>query len=254
MNNIEIIKTLDGSLGLYDTELDEIYHSKFGAITEAREKFVEPCLILDNRPLKILDICYGIGYNSKIALETFKNIELIDCVEINPKLVEMSAEFPKKSDILKKDFINFYIEDLRSAIKKLNKKYDIIFHDGFSPLKEASVWSQDIIFEISKRLNGLYVTYNHSKPVLAALFKAGLKLGKTIKDNRVIGTVASFDSSLILNPLDEFELGMLKTKSAITYKDKNLNLKHAEIVKNREIEVSLSNAMSLSSYKKSRKN
>lgn len=250
MKNIKIITTLDGSLGLYNLELDEVYHSKFGAATEAKEKFIEPCLILNDRPLKILDICYGVGYNTKMALEVFNDIKLIDCIEINPELVKLSAEFPFKSDILKKDFIHFYIEDLRSAIKKLDKKYDIIFHDGFSPLKESSVWSEDIIFEIAKRLKGLYVTYNHSKPVLAALKRAGLYLGKTIKDNKTIGTVASFDSNLILNPLDKYELGMLNTKSAITYKDRGLNLSHEKILLNRRLEVESSNLMSLSSYKR----
>lgn len=256
MKNIEIIKTLDGSLGLYDKELDEIYHSKFGALTEAKEKFIEPCLILNNRPLKILDICYGIGYNTKVALKTFNNIELIDCVEINPKLVELSASFPFKSDILNNKKVNFYIEDVRTAIKKLEKKYDIIFHDGFSPHKQAEIWSEDLILKIAAHLksDGLYVTYNHAKPVLGALKKAELKLGKTFKEGKIIGTVASKDEKLILNPLDEFELGMLKTKSAITYKDKNLNLEHNEIIKNREFEMNSSNLQTLSSYKKSSKN
>ena len=77
--NIEIIKTKDGSIGLYDKSLDEIFHSIYGAKTEAFEKFIQPAKIIDNKPLKILDICYGIGYNTKCALENFKNISFIDC-------------------------------------------------------------------------------------------------------------------------------------------------------------------------------
>ena len=34
MNNIQTFITQDGSIGLYDLELDEIYHSKYGAITD----------------------------------------------------------------------------------------------------------------------------------------------------------------------------------------------------------------------------
>ncbi len=37
--------------------------------------------------------------------------------------------------------------------------------------------------------NSIYVTYNHSKPVLNALFKQDLILGKTIKNQNVIGLV-----------------------------------------------------------------
>ena len=43
---------------------------------------------------------------------------------------------------------------------------------------------------------------------------------------------------------------MLNTKSAITYKDKNLNLNHSEIIKNRELEVQNSNLETLSHYLK----
>ena len=74
MQNIEVFITQDGSIGLYDKSLDEIFHSKFGAKTEAYEKFIEPCLMYRNKPIRILDICYGIGYNTKCALEYFSNI------------------------------------------------------------------------------------------------------------------------------------------------------------------------------------
>ena len=149
-------------------------------------------------------------------------------------------------------FIHFYFNDIRKIIKKINKKYDIIFHDGFAPHKQSELWSEDLISEIIKKLdkNGLYCTYNHSKPVLNALLKTGITIGKTIKENRIIGTVASFNSDLIQNPLNNFELGMLNTKSAITYRDKNLDLKHEEIVKQRNNQIKNSTLETLSHYLK----
>ena len=39
MENIETFITQDGSVGLYDKNLNEIFHSKFGAKKEAFEKF-----------------------------------------------------------------------------------------------------------------------------------------------------------------------------------------------------------------------
>ena len=98
--------------------------------------------------------------------------------------------------------------------------------------------------------DSIYCTYNHSKPVLNALVKAGFKIGKTIKNSKIIGTIASFNSDLIKEKYSEIELGELLTKSAITYKDKDLNLSHQEIIKNREIEVANSSLMTLSQYKK----
>jgi len=261
MNNIEIFYTQDGSIGLYDKALDEIFHSKFGAKKEAYEKFVEPSFIIDkNKPLKILDICYGIGYNTKCALENFKNIELIDCIEINKELVLKSCEFEydkKINNIIKRnlenpDFIHFYIDDARKIIKKLNKKYDIIFHDGFAPHKQSVLWSENFIYEITNLMHksSIYCTYNHSLPVLNALNKNNLIIGKTIKENKTIGTIASFNPDLIKNKYNNTELGQLKTKSAITYKDKDFNLTHEQILNNRNSEVDSSDLMSLSQYKK----
>lgn len=258
--NIKIFKTQDGSLGLYNKEMDEIYHSKFGAKTEAFEKFVEPALIIDNKPLKILDICYGIGYNTKTALLYFKNIVLIDCVEIDKELVYKSFEFEfdkKINQIIKENLIHpslihFYINDIRKVIKTLDKKYDVIFHDGFAPYKQPQLWSEELIAQIVSKMNydSIYCTYNHSKPILAALKNNNLTIGKVIKNSKTIATVASFNKDLILNPLDEFELNSLKTKSAITYKDKNLNSTNEEIIKNRELEVKNSKRETLSHYLK----
>jgi hypothetical protein len=87
---------------------------------------------------------------------------------------------------------------------------------------------------------------------LNALYKFGLTIGKTIKDNRIIGTIASFNSDLIKNKYSDYELGELNTKSAITYKDKNLNLTHQEIIKNRQVEIEISNLPTLSQYKKTK--
>ena len=67
--------TNDGSVGLYSPEADDIYHSTYGALSEALEKFVLPMelseFIKKNNQIKILDICYGIGYNSKTFLDFF---------------------------------------------------------------------------------------------------------------------------------------------------------------------------------------
>jgi len=67
--------TDDGSVGLFSDEYDDIYHSCFGALSEAYEKFILPAdfnNFFDNHTeIKILDICYGIGYNSKSFLNYY---------------------------------------------------------------------------------------------------------------------------------------------------------------------------------------
>ena len=64
--------TNDGSVGLFSPADDDIYHSTYGALTEAYEKFILPAefekFFQKNSEIKILDICFGIGYNTKSFL------------------------------------------------------------------------------------------------------------------------------------------------------------------------------------------
>ena len=55
--------TEDGSIGLYNPEVGDIYHSVGGAYQEASDKFVEPLGvdIYSKKSLRCLDICYGMG-------------------------------------------------------------------------------------------------------------------------------------------------------------------------------------------------
>lgn len=67
--------TNDGTVGLFSKQDDDIYHSTHGALTESWQKFTIPShlaqYINEHEQVKILDICYGIGYNTKTALQVF---------------------------------------------------------------------------------------------------------------------------------------------------------------------------------------
>lgn len=86
--------TADGSVGLYNSDYDDIYHSATGALTEAFEKFIYPVnlkeLISRSDSLKVLDICYGIGYNSK----SFLNYYFDNLFKINFKKI-LNQNFQK---------------------------------------------------------------------------------------------------------------------------------------------------------------
>lgn len=80
MTDLHPYITNDGSVGLFSPEDNDIYHSSYGALSEAWEKFVLPsCLetrLKHNPEVKILDVCYGIGYNSKAAMQLYINLFL----------------------------------------------------------------------------------------------------------------------------------------------------------------------------------
>ena len=88
------VKTADGSVGLFDKDVNDIYHSTSGAYKEAVDKFVIPSQLerFKNKTCKVLDICYGIGYNTKALLkysiENNLNVKFkIDALEINNDLI-----------------------------------------------------------------------------------------------------------------------------------------------------------------------
>lgn len=75
MKDFEGYFTLDGSVGLYSASDNDIYHSVYGALSEAYDKFICPANLNEyfekNNKIEILDICYGIGYNTKSFLNYF---------------------------------------------------------------------------------------------------------------------------------------------------------------------------------------
>ncbi len=70
------ILTADNTETFLNESVGESYHSYTGAVEEALKKFVEPCRIRElarekaggNKPLRLLDFCFGLGYNSAMAV------------------------------------------------------------------------------------------------------------------------------------------------------------------------------------------
>ena len=79
MRDYEFYYTQDGSIGLYSYADHDVYHSKFGALSEAWEKFVLPTdlehKLVSEENINILDICYGIGYNTKALMSNVINLK-----------------------------------------------------------------------------------------------------------------------------------------------------------------------------------
>lgn len=119
MRDYEPYFTEDGSIGLYSYADKDVFHSKFGALTEAWEKFIIPSdiekLLNEKSQIKVLDICYGIGYNTKALMsfilnkknknlknKFFKNFskEKISKQNNNTETIDINKKSLKKSQIL----------------------------------------------------------------------------------------------------------------------------------------------------------
>lgn len=201
---MEKVLTNDGSLTFYNQKFSEHYHSISGAKEEALKKFILPSLKYLNlnniKKIRILDVCFGLGYNSAAAIDEIKKrfdvkIEIIaleNDVNILNQIIENNIDF-KSYDLIKKCINNNYIyEDEKINIKiilgdaieniKIIKgkfgKFDLIFHDPFSTKKMPNFWTEDFFSNEYNLLNqnGILTTYSCARNVRDNLKKVNFKI------------------------------------------------------------------------------
>jgi len=221
------VVTEDGTKTLYSQEFDECYHStKDGALQESLNKHIIPAFSLtDKKELIILDICYGLGYNTLTTLYYIKSQNLdtkahIISPELDKELVQSLKEFNYPDEFTEfKEIItqlseNFYYEDknckieiligdAREQIKTINSKIDILYQDAFSPKKNPALWSYEYFRDIKKIASKdiIITTYSSATPVRMSLHKNAFNLYAPPKSNVRSGTIASL-KELNLEPID----------------------------------------------------
>ncbi len=194
LEKIRFVKTEDNSTGLYDNSLNEIFHSKSGALREAYDKFINPvlnCGLNLNDKISVLDICFGIGYNSKALLSKTNNFNIqIDALEYNKEYVLLS---PFISDCINNDNLKLFITDeiLKSAdisqihdfISRIDEK---IYNDYFSDFGRQFIKFMDFcryknIPLTSKNSNLHNIYYNYISSSMNNVVKSN-KYNKCIID------------------------------------------------------------------------
>ncbi|MCC5658735.1 hypothetical protein LC608_17425 [Nostoc sp. XA010] len=271
--------TADGSFTFVSQEFGESFHSHYGAKQESFFKFVEPTQLttVAQKPvLRLLDICYGLGYNTAAALQTIWavnpncSVEVIG-LELNPAvpqaaiahhlfdnwncnyieiLSQLAFEHQVQIPRLKAKLL---IGDARTTITLLRQSgfwADAIFLDPFSPPQCPQLWTVEFIKQVSLCLHqdGLLATYSCAAAVRTALLSAGLAISSTPPvGRRSPGTVAAYSNSTQhwLNhsyPLTAFsmlsqpEKEHLLTRAAIPYRDPELSDSTEVIIMRRQQE------------------
>ena len=118
MRDYEPYYTEDGSIGLYSYADKDVFHSKFGALTEAWEKFIIPSGIdkNSNQEIKVLDVCYGIGYNTKALMSFFINKNKIYKKNILQKsfskITSIVSKYTNKTRCKNKGILSAYNETI----------------------------------------------------------------------------------------------------------------------------------------------
>jgi tRNA U34 5-methylaminomethyl-2-thiouridine-forming methyltransferase MnmC len=272
--------TGDGSLTFFSPAFGEAFHSQYGARQEAEGKFVLPSQLASlaiSPRLSILDICYGLGYNTAAALETIWAVNpncqmqliglendlevpraaiaqgcLQDWSEPIQQIAQaLAAVGEYKSDRLSAQLL---VGDARQTIQQVFQQgwqADAIFLDPFSPPHCPQLWTVEFLSWVSRCLapSGRLATYSCSAAVRTALQQAGLAIGSTAPiGRRSPGTVASF-SLVNLPPLSQQELEHLQTRAAIPYRDPDLKASASKILQRRQQEQQDSSLESTSSWK-----
>ena len=161
---------------------------------------------------------------------------------------------------------NLEIDDARQSLQRDNILYNYVFLDAFTPTKCPCLWTVDFLRLLYSHLEdgGMILTYSNSAQVRNAFINAGFTVGKIYSESskKFTGTVALKNNSDLeklifdhknnnlvkISKLSEYDLGLIKTKAGIFYRDENLSLDNEAIIKAHEIEVQNSNFMSSSKF------
>lgn len=260
------VKTGDGSSTFYSAVFGEWFHSREGAHHEAQQTYVETTRLAQrsqqqpaDSPLKILDVCYGLGYNTAAALETIWQAN--DRCHVEIKALEIDIEVGRSAiahqltqryepavqqilnDLAKtctaeRDPLTAHIllGDARQQIQPLVEQgwqADVIFLDPFSPPHCPQLWTVEFLQLVAQCLcpeGGQLVTYSCAAAVRSALKLAGLSIGSIPAGGRKWpGTLASYSSGGS-SALSQQEQEHLQTRAAVPYRDPTLQSTTEEIL------------------------
>lgn len=201
----EIITTSDGSTSIHLPDWEESYHSKHGAIQEAKHVFIQNGFSCCNeKSISILEIGFGTGLNAFItfleAKQSGQNIEYVG-VEAYPVSMEevMQMNYPEalNANEFNTVFKLFHESEWNKAVTfsptfSLTKRkqffndiddqnqFNLIYFDAFGFRVQPELWSVEIFKKMYKALKpeGILVTYACRGPIKRAMMEAGFQIEK----------------------------------------------------------------------------
>ena len=205
LGELQAFPTADGSFSLHSKRFGEAFHNSAGALNEARSKFVNPAELdrfTAGKPLRILDVCLGLGYNTAAVLEALPTAAPAVRwwgLEMDRRPLEIALEQPN-FQALWSDAVLHKLAAIRNqggwstpgnegqqlwgdARRMLSSipeavRFDLILHDAFSPQRCPELWSEEFLGALAKRLapGGRLLTYSRAAAIRGSLKRAGLEL------------------------------------------------------------------------------
>ncbi len=258
------VTTQDGSITFWNAEMKEHYHTMAGARSEAQQKYSQPGQLdkrLTKGKVRILDICFGLGYNSLLACEqAVKHGAQLDitALELDKGVVQAASQhlaehntcFDWKkclSTLHQKGHweyegcsITLLWGDARHTVNSAHGPFDLIWLDAFSTQRNSELWTIDFFKTLYPLLDaqGALLTYCAAIPVRSAFLEVGFHVGETAAFGRERGgTIVTKRQELIERPLPERDLFLIKTPRGIPYRDPDGIRSNKEILRHREQEI-----------------
>lgn len=197
--------TADGSTTIHITEWDEQYHSKHGAIQEAKHVFIKNGLSLfASQKISVLEIGFGTGLNCFITfLEAPKMNLAIDYVGVEAfplaaeEVEKMNYVAQLEVDDYSAVFNQMHLQDWeikgeissefsltkrKQFFNEINdeNKFDLIYFDAFGARVQPELWTEEIFEKMYKALkpDGVLVTYSTKGSVRRAMLSVGFLVEK----------------------------------------------------------------------------
>lgn len=212
--SMDLYITDDGSKTFRSKDVDELYHTKAGAIVEALEKHARALKVWEKQNPVIFDVCSGLSYSAACALEEIRNHEnnsfvTIYLFENDKAILEKSLELPDILEYIqddKKHKITCYCHfknaikqfldtgdsvyesehlkivlvygDVESTIDSLSEQADFVFYAPFSPLFTPKMWDVEIFKKLFYHMDfgGKLSTYSYARKVRDGMSQAGFKV------------------------------------------------------------------------------
>jgi len=241
----DLVLCEDGSYTLFSHDFNEPYHStKDGALHESLEKHVKPAFAFTKNKSKlvILDICFGLGYNTFATLYHIKKHKLNTKVHIlSPEFDEDlvrsldTFDFPPEFDDIKNIIktvaqdlcyedeqfkIEVLLGDARQSIPKIKEKIDVIYQDAFSPAHNPLLWTKEHFYDIRAicQDDAILTTYSTAAAIRLGLYENDFFIFVHRAEMMRYSTVASLEMLEGLEYID-MELKKVRNVEARSMKD-----------------------------------
>jgi tRNA U34 5-methylaminomethyl-2-thiouridine-forming methyltransferase MnmC len=200
----EIIITGDGSSTIHIPEWNEQYHSKHGALQEAKHVFINTGLIPyiknnNKTEISILEIGFGTGLNALVTWEEAA-VQNTSVKYIGVEAYPLASEEVEKLnfvEVLKDPEAESFFKDIHASeweeeveitagfnLTKQKKffqdiedheLYDLVYFDAFGARVQPELWSVEIFKKMFNALksNGVLVTYAAKGSVRRAMLEVG---------------------------------------------------------------------------------